>query len=139
MLDCVVLKPAHFARNALRIVGASLESVGTWMMSLLACVMLPCLPLIIGALKDGTVENESTLITAAVLAATFIFSASRQIIKALYILLFMSAVLFETIHGQFSQSILNGYAVTLLVAVTLLQAADRFWWHVALTRPFPDY
>ncbi len=122
MLDCVVLKPAHFARNALRIVGASLESVGTWMMSLLACVMLPCLPLIIGALK-----------------ATFIFSASRQIIKALYILLFMSAVLFETIHSQFSQSILNGYAVTLLVAVALLQAADRFWWHVALTRPFPDY
>jgi hypothetical protein len=83
--------------------------------------------------------NESTLITAAVLAATFIFSASRQIIKVLYILLFISAVLFETIHSQFAQSILNGYAVTLLVAVALLQAADRLWWHVALTRPFPDY
>jgi hypothetical protein len=127
-----------FVWDAIKIIYSSLNKVGTWLMSILACLLLPCLPIVIGGLRDGKLDRESMIITAAILAATFIFTAGHQILRVVYILLFISALLLDTIRSDFASVVMETYAGSLFLGVACLQAAERFWWHIALDRPFPE-
>lgn len=107
-------------------------------MSLVACLLLPCLPLMIEMLKDGKVEKGNVVITVSILAATFIFTAGHTIIQVIYVLLFVAALLLNLVHGDLASQVLNDYSGTLIIGVAFLHAAERFWWHVALDVPFPE-
>lgn len=108
------------------------------MMSLLAGLFLPCLPLVIEWLKSGHIDKQNIVITTAILAATFIFTAEHKICQAIYIIIFVSALLLNTVSGPFAEQVMQAYAGTLLASVALLHSSERMWWHLVLNRPFPE-
>jgi hypothetical protein len=123
--------------NLCRVAYDSSDRVGTWLLSLLATLLLPCLPLVVEMLKNGHVDKGNVVITASVLAATFIFTAGHRIAMVFYVLLFVIALLLDTISGPLAEQMVRDYSGTLLVAVALLHTSERFHWHIVLDRPFP--
>lgn len=116
-----------------------LDGLSTYALSLLATLLLPALPLPIEWLKTDHVEPESYLITVAVLAAGFGFSAEHNSYRAGYGLLFLTGLILDIVgkSGKVASQA-DGYAWVLLLAVAALHGSERFWWHVVLDRPFPD-
>jgi hypothetical protein len=106
-------------------------------MSVLGTLGLPCLPLVVERLRDGHVKDDSYFLTAAVLAATFIFTADHYVFRCIYILLFLINLLLDIVPGQTARDLAH-YSGTLLLSVALLHATERFWWHVVWDQPFPD-
>jgi hypothetical protein len=106
-------------------------------MSVLACLALPCLPLVVELLKNGHIDKGNVVITSSVLAATFIFTAGHKLAQVIYSLLFVVALLFDAVTGELAERMVRDYSGTLLAAVALLHTSERFRWHVVLDRPFP--
>lgn len=115
-----------------------LDRIGIWLLSVIATLALPCLPLCIEWLRTGDMKSDTMTLTAAVLAATFIFSAEHVLNLCVYILLFVVNLLFNTVVGPTSPAGIDAWTGTLLMSVTFFHAIERFWWHVVLDRPFPD-
>jgi hypothetical protein len=113
------------------------DKVGIWLFSIGATLALPCLPLVVEGLKNGHVDKGNVVITASVLAATFIFTAGHKIAQVFYSALFVIALLLDTITGALAAQIVRDYSGTLLASVALLHTSERFRWHIVLDRPFP--
>jgi hypothetical protein len=125
-------------RSASQIWLSAWRKLGIWGLSLIASLVLPGLPIGIEWLRTSHINSDTLYVTATVLAAAFIFSAEHAMTLCLYILLFLATLLLDTVTGPNSPVGLENYAGTLLGAVAFLHAAERFWWHVVLDRPFPD-
>jgi len=107
------------------------------MMSVLACLALPCLPLVVELLKNGKIDQGNIVITTSILAATFIFTAGHRIAQVIYAILFVMTLLLDTVQGALAEQMVHNYSGTLLAAVALMHTSERFRWHVVLDRPFP--
>ena len=117
--------------------GTALNPFGVWLMSVLGTLGLPCLPLLVERLRDSQIKNDSYFLTAAVLAASFIFTADHYVFRAIYILLFLINLLLDIVPGDTTKDLAH-WSGSLLVGVALLHATERFWWHIIWDRPFPD-
>lgn len=126
-----------FLLNVLRVGYDLLDKLGTWLTSLLFTLFIPCLPIVVELLKKFHVDKENIVITVSVLAATFGITAGHKLSQVCYILLFITALLINTISGGLAAQMVADYSGTLLVAVALLHASERFHWHIVLDRPFP--
>ena len=90
-----------------------LDGIGVWFLAIIATLLLPCLPLMVEWVRDGHIEATDTVcVTAAVLSATFIFTAEHRIYLGLYMILFGVSILVDTV-GASSPTGLYGYAGTL--------------------------
>lgn len=133
------------------VIGTASDGLGTWFLSLVLTVLVPCLPVIIDMFRASGLNGVSPgsyLVTAAVLAATYGCSAEHNFFRGLYTLMFLVSLLadaFTPPHAgvaadvQVSLPVLAQYAWTILATIALLHAAERFWWHVVWDRPFPDF
>jgi hypothetical protein len=92
---------------------------------------------IIDWLKSGQIDKQNVVITTSILAATFIFTAEHTLCKAIYMIMFVAALLLDTVSGVFARALMEAYAGTLLAGVALLHSSERMWWHLVLNRPFP--
>jgi len=112
---------------------------GVWLLSVMATIAAPCLPLFIELLKSGSVRSDSIYITAAVISAAFSVSAQHVMFRALYIALFVVNLIFDMVAGSgpFKEQ-LDSWAVGLLVLVAVLHTTERAWWHLVMNRPFPE-
>jgi hypothetical protein len=110
---------------------------GVWLLSVIATVAAPCIPLLIELLRSGTVKSDSIYITAAVMSAAFAVSAEHALFLSLYIALFVINLIFDMVSGPFT-TMLDAWAGTLLGLIAALHATERVWWHIVLDRPFPD-
>ncbi|MGY3238108.1 uncharacterized protein YkuJ [Bradyrhizobium sp. USDA 4448] len=126
-----------FCKNLFIICYGSSDKVGTWLMSVLACLALPCLPLLVELLKKGQIDLGNIMITASILSSTFIFTAGHRIAQVIYSLLFVIALLLDAVSGGLAEQMVHHYSGTLLAAVAFLHTSERFRWHVVLDRPFP--
>jgi hypothetical protein len=111
---------------------------GIWLMSVMATIFAPCLPLVIELFKSGTVKTDNIYITASVMSAAFWVSGEHVLFRALYLLLFVfNLILHMVADGPFASE-LNNWAWKLLGLVAVLHATERIWWHLILNRPFPE-
>jgi hypothetical protein len=125
-------------RGAGEVLGAALNGIGMWLLSVIATLVLPCLPLFIEWLKDGRIKPETIFVTAAILAATFAFTAEHVILFSAYLLFFLVNLLLDVTTGPSRPVALDHWAGILLAGVAILHAGERFWWHVVLDRSFPE-
>jgi predicted Na+-dependent transporter len=111
--------------------------IGVWLMSILATVAAPCIPIFIEFLKNGTIKSDSIFITATVMSAAFAVSAEHVLWRALYFALFVVNLILDIVSGPFDAQVAS-WAGTLLLSVASLHVMERAWWHIALNRPFPE-
>jgi hypothetical protein len=114
------------------------NNIGVWLLSILATIVLPALPLGIEWLRLGHFKDDTIAITAAVMAAGFIFTACHTIFLSAYILLFIGSLLLNIDVGPGTPVGIDRWSGTLLLSVALLHASERLWWHIILSRPFPE-
>lgn len=119
------------------ILGTASTKLGVWLLSVLALIGAPCLPLIIELLKTGSMRSDSIYITASVMCIGFVFMAENMLIRVVYMSLFALTLIFDIVSGPFSEE-LNSYAGLILIGVCVLHASERFYWHIGLDRPFPE-
>lgn len=124
-------------RNGWFFLGHASTRVGVWLLSLVALVGAPCLPLLIELLKIGTIGSNSIYITASVMCVGFVFMAENTLIRVVYIVLFSLTLIFNMVSGPYSPE-LNSWSSIILIGVCVLHASERAYWHVALDRPFPE-
>ncbi|MBB3394187.1 MULTISPECIES: hypothetical protein [unclassified Rhizobium] len=126
-----------------------------WLMSLMAIIVVPLLPLFVEFEKHaGLIKDESYYMTAAVLAAGFGFTSEGYGFRAGYIALFLWCIVADyrpeqaeqavgainTVQAISTQSWIFGHAALVAIILTvLLHAIERFAWHVVYDRRFPDY
>lgn len=125
-------------RGAGEAIGRGTTGIGTWILAIIATLVLPCLPLGIEWLKDGHIKPGTILVTAAVLAATFAFTAEHVIFFSTYLILFLINILFDMSAGPNQPVRLDQWSGTLLYGVAILHGMERFWWHVVFDRSFPE-
>lgn len=111
---------------------------GVCILSLIATLLIPCLPLFVEFLKSGAVREDNLTLTAAVLASVFIFTAGHMLYFCLYILLCIFSLLINLTAGPTSPDFVSGIGGSLLASVVILQASERIWWHMVMSRPFPE-
>ena len=114
------------------------NNLGVWALSLIATLILPCLPLAVEYLHTSKVQPENITLTAAVMAAGFIFTAEHPLTLCAHVLLFLAGLLLGGNTGASSPVSIERWSGTLLVAVGLVHAIERFIWHGVLARPFPE-
>lgn len=117
---------------------SALNNLGVWALSLIATLVLPCLPLAVEYLHKSKMEPENITLTAAVMASGFIFTAEHPLTLCAHVLLFLAGLLLGGSAGSASPISVEHWSGTLLIAVGLVHAIERFIWHVMLARPFPD-
>lgn len=116
------------------------DGIGTWFLSVVLCIIVPCLPVGIEMLRSGHVTPSSYFVTAAVLSATYGCSAEHNFFRGLYTLTFVASLLLDAFGATAPQGAAAGqFAGLVLAGVVILHAAERFWWHAVWDRPFPDF
>jgi hypothetical protein len=131
-------KAIAYLRDALSALLQASAGIGTWLMSLAGTLLAPSFPIFIEWLRKGKVADETFLITAVILAATFLFSAEYSVFRFLYIVLLAMAALLDAVGPTPAAIAVDHYAGTLLLGIALLHSIERLIWHVVLDRPFPD-
>jgi hypothetical protein len=102
-------------------------------------ILCPCIPILIEWLRAGSVKRENFLITTAVLTVALLVAAEHNFYRAFYAGLFIVSLILDIlVYSGPVASGMDRYAGGLLLAVGIVHAAERFWWHVVLDRPFPD-
>jgi hypothetical protein len=133
----------HRARTLGTIINRNTDGFGTWVLSIVLTIMVPCLPIGIEWLRTSKVAPDSFLITAAVLSALYACSAENNMFRAFYVLTFLVSLMVDAFSSNISSSPVEAaaaeYAGTVLVAVVIAHATERLWWHVVWDRPFPDF
>jgi hypothetical protein len=130
---------ARKVTGVVEIIGDATDGFGIFVLSVLAVIVLPCLPVILEWIHISHVGNATKTITTAVLAAGFIFSAEHNVLRVIYAILFLAGFSLTLGTGPQSPVGIDNWDGTLLLAVALIHAAERFFWHVFLERPFPDW
>ena len=125
-------------QNFVEICSEPTRQIGIWILSIIATLILPCLPLGIELFRAGKVTSDTIYVTAAILSASFAFTAEHVLFFCMYLLLFVVTLLLDLETGPQHSFSLEAWAGTLLFVVSLLHATERFWWHVVLDRPFPE-
>lgn len=115
-----------------------MQNIGVWLLSVVAMVFLPCLPVIIEWLRTGDVKEDTLTITVAVMAAGFIFTASHVLLLSSYIILFIGSLLLNTAVSPATPINVHRWDVIVLAVVATLHAVERLGWHVVLSQPFPE-
>jgi hypothetical protein len=126
-----------------------------WLMSLMAIVVVPLLPLFVEFEKhSGVVKDESLYMTAAVLAAGYGFTSEGNGFRAGYTGLFLWSVAANykpeqaervAAAAQATATAIEtnwpfDHAAIVAILITIcLHASERFAWHVLGDRRFPDY
>lgn len=114
------------------------DALSRWLFSILCTIGIPCVPILIEFMKTDTVDRGSYLLVAAVLAAAFGVPAEHYLFRFGYGILFLITLLLDTVTLSPSVAVIaDRYAGSLLLAVAILHASERFRWHVMLRRPFP--
>src|SRR5690349_16197356 len=104
-----------------------LNGLSTWAYSIIGTLCVPSLPIFIAYMKTGNVDKDIILVTAAILAASFFFTAGHNLFRALYFLTFSVAIIMDTL--TLSATVVpavDSYASSLLGAVALLHGSERF-------------
>lgn len=128
-----------FIARSLHVGRRVLNGISTWVYSIAGTLCVPLIPILIEYLKFGKVDKDIILVTAAILAATFFFTASNNLCRAIYFLSFLVTIVMDTLTLSAAVlPVVDAYAVFLLGAVALLHGSERFWWHVVLDIPFPE-
>src|SRR4051794_32131968 len=65
-------------------IGAQSAGWGTWLLSLVLAIVVPCLPIGMEMLRLGHVSESTVYVTAAVLCAAYGFSAENNFYRAFY-------------------------------------------------------
>ena len=123
-------------RTAGEIAGTALTGAGVWLLSIIATLCLPCLPLFIEWIKTSHLKTDTVTLTAAVLAAGLIFTSEHVIYFSLYFMLFLVNLVINTSISPASPPGLDKWDSVLMLSIAILHASERFWWHVVLVRPF---
>ena len=114
----------------------ALLKLGTVALSILAVAVLPSVPVIIEYLRTDTVSRDSLLLTAFVLAASYIFTAGNDWYRFWYGALALFTFMLDAVPqgGAFAR-MLGAHSSVLLLAVVLCHLTERIWWHVVLSKP----
>lgn len=126
-------------RTAIEYVGGTFDGTGVWVMSILATLALPCLPVAVEYIKSAKITDETFTVTSAVMSSAFIFTAESKWTQAVYASIFITSLLLNLGIGPHSPTNLSGWGGYLLISLLILHGTERFWWHVFLDRPFPDW
>jgi hypothetical protein len=126
-------------KGAIEIIGNASNSVGIFALSLIAMLVLPCLPLAIEWLHSSHIANGTKTVTAAVLSSGFLFSAEHYVYRSVYAVLFLGSLLLTFAVGPESPAGIERWDGTFLLVVALFHCSERLYWHVFLDRPFPDW
>lgn len=128
-------------RKSGTVIGTASDGIGTWFLSIVLCILVPCLPVGIEMLRAGHVPAASYFVTAAVLSATYGCSAEHNFYRGLYTLSFIGSLLLDAfgVQAGVQNPPVSEYAGLVLAGVVILHSAERFWWHVIWDRPFPDF
>ncbi len=138
--------------------------LGTWFFAVSAVIVMPLLPLLVEAARnDLDIRGENILLTIAVLAVGFGFSSESNLFRASYLLLFFfsigldfhpddavlragphafsatSAAADENSIVSLRNSWMFSHPSSFLIAVCVLHAIERLYWHVGQKRQFPDW
>lgn len=117
----------------------SFNKVSTLLLALVLFILVPMLPVLIEWAKTNSVKNDNYLITASVLAASLGVSAEHDFYRAGYSIIFLVTItLYGLVVGGPIASGVDRYAWVLLLAVAILHASERFWWHIVLSRSLTD-
>jgi len=125
-------------RIAYEMLSAASSNIGFWLFSILSMLILPCLPVIIELLHNGSVKSENLILTAAVLAAGFAFTVEHILVFVAYSAIFLGSLVIDLAAGPSSPVGTSSTAGPLLIAVCGLHTLERFRWHVVLSLPFPE-
>jgi hypothetical protein len=111
-----------------------------WLLSLGCMIVVPCLPLFIEAAKhEGFIKPDTLYVTGAVLAASYGLGSLHNLFRFGYLCLFVGMIALDFQPEEGKQWLPKEWAFWLMVVVAATQAVERFTWHVAQNRLFPDW
>jgi hypothetical protein len=127
-----------------------------WLFAIVFIIIAPLFPLFVERMKSGEVRPESYLLTTAVLAVGYAFSSQAPFFWAVYGLFFFGSLGYDFNPGAVPPGvpwprvvpdsvvgvgdwITHHPTLGMLMAVSIIQAIERFIWHVILGRQFPDW
>lgn len=117
----------------------AMDGIGTWLLSLLASLLIPAIPIWLELARSPHIARPETLfVTGVILSGSFAFSAQHNLFRFLYIILGGINIFMDIVNNGSTPGVGDHYALYLLLGAALLHASERFWWHVILERPFPD-
>jgi len=117
----------------------AVDGLSTWLLSVIATLGIPSVPIGIEYYHLGAVPRETCYVTSIILSPTFLFTAEHNFFRCCYIILLSFSIVFDIITP--AQTMVPGIGTSagaFVAAVAVLHALERFWWHVVEARPFPD-
>jgi hypothetical protein len=116
----------------------------TWIYSVVAVIVVPCFPIFVEFAKNNLVDKTTFVLTNAIFSGAFLFTAGNKLCRAIYFFMFVICVIIysmtvgdEAAMNPNFAATLDKYAGWALLGVSVVQSAERFWWHVVEKRTFP--